>query len=641
MSTTGTYRLGHIAWSLVAIELVFDLLLIAAGWLLLNDLPGFRFERLHLLYGLLAAPLLVAMHLLHLGWRNRALKRFARSTTLPRAVRAVSGWRSSLRFLLMRHALGFGIIAAAGPQFGTRMEEVRTDGADIMVCVDVSNSMDCEDLRPSRMDAARRALGQLIDRSKGDRIGIVVFAGEAFVQLPITTDRSAARMFAASVDTRTVGAQGTAIGAAIDLARSSFAADSPGGKAIMVISDGENHEDDAYGAARAAVEAGCVVHTIGMGTLQGGPIPVRRDAQVQGFRTDREGRTVVSALNEDMLRGVAEAGNGVYVRAGQGSYGIGEILNAIQGMEKGTTGTYTFTAHEDRFQVPLVLALMLLIFAMFIPESTPAPLPRMRVSPLIGLLILLAACGDARERAVDKALRTGEAFYRAGDLSAALDRYDQSPEDHRTRYNAGVVLHQLGRLEEAAARFEQAAVLADSAVQRARAHYDLGHTWQLRSIEADTLSAVTGRALASVPPGGDITEQVRKAVMLDSMLTVQRNAMLFSDSALLESRKAYRQALRNMPADEDARHNLTQVQNTLSARMNAAEERKKAQKAEQGKDLTALARSILAKTDSLVARYAFDDALKTLQQGLQREPTLIQRKDYSDKLETVTNAARP
>lgn len=641
MNNTGTYRLGRIGWSLVVIELLVTALIVVIGWLLLNDLPGFRFERMHLLYGLLAGPLLVVIHLLHIGWRNRALRRFAAPATLPRMVRTVHGWRSSIRFLLVRHALGCGVIAAAGPQFGTRMEEVRTDGADIMVCVDVSNSMDCEDLRPSRMDAARRALSQLIDRSKGDRIGIVVFAGEAFVQLPITTDRSAARMFAASVDTRTVGAQGTAIGAAIDLARSSFAADSPGGKAILVISDGENHEDDADGAARAAVEAGCVVHTIGMGTLQGGPIPIKRNGQVQGFRADRDGRTVVSALNEDMLRRVAEAGNGIYVRAGQGSYGIGEILDNIQGLEKGTTGTYTFTAHEDRFQVPLALAIALLLAALLLPDGRPAPFRSVGLARLLPLVLLLSACGDARERAIDTALRNGEAFYQAGDLNAALEQYEQAPDDHRVRYNAGVVLHQLGRLEEAAQRFEQAAVLADSTDQRARAQYDLGHTWQLRATAADTLAALTGRALADVQPGGDITEQVRKAVMVDSMLTVQRNAMQFSDSALLQSRDAYRQALRNRSNDEDARHNLTQVQLTIASRIKAAEERRKAQEAQQGKDLTALARTILAKADSLVGQYAFDAALKTLQQGLQREPTLIQRKDYSDKLETVTNAARP
>jgi Ca-activated chloride channel family protein len=369
MSNAGTYRMGRIGWALVAFEVLTNALLLLLGWLLLNDLPGFRFERPFLLYGLAGGPILLAMHLLHLGWRNRALRRFASAPTLPRMVRSVSGWRSGLRFLFVRHALGFGLIAAAAPQFGTRMEEVRTDGADIMVCVDVSNSMDCEDLKPSRMNAARRALGQLIDRSKGDRIGIVVFAGEAFVQLPITTDRSAARMFAASVDTRTVGAQGTAIGAAIDLARSSFAADSPGGKAILVISDGENHEDDAFGAARAAVEAGCVVHTIGMGTPQGGPIPIGRGGQVQGFRKDRDGRTVVSALNEEMLRGVAEAGTGIYVRAGQGAYGIDEVLRNIQGLERGTTGTYRFTAHENRYQVPLALAIALLLAALIVPEG--------------------------------------------------------------------------------------------------------------------------------------------------------------------------------------------------------------------------------------------------------------------------------
>ncbi len=260
---------------------------------------------------------------------------------------------------------------------------------------------------------------------------------------------------------------------------------------------------------------------------------------------------------------------------------------------------------------------------------------------LLPLLLLLVACGDAHERAVDDALRTGEALYRAGDLTGALARYEQAPEDHRARFNAGVVLHHLDRLDEAAERFEEASVLADSIVQRARAQYDLGHTWQRRAIAADTVAARAGREAAALQPGGDITEQVRKAVVLDSLLSTQEKAVQFSDSALLQSRAAYRQALRAAPDDEDARNNLTQVQNTLAARQKAAEERRNAREDREGSELTQLARAIMAQADSLVRRYEFDAALKTLRKGLEREPTLIQRKDYSDKLETVTKAARP
>lgn len=259
---------------------------------------------------------------------------------------------------------------------------------------------------------------------------------------------------------------------------------------------------------------------------------------------------------------------------------------------------------------------------------------------LLPLLLLLAACGDPHLRAVEEALHAGGALYHAGDLEGALARYEEAPEDHRSKYNAGVVLSHLDRLGEATTRFEEAAVLADSS-ERADPYFNLGHTWQRRAMLADTLAAQAGRAAAAIQPGGDITEQVRNAVVLDSLLNRQLREMQFSDSALLQGRSAYRSALRNNPDDEDARYNLTMVQNTLAARAKAAEERRKAREAEQGKELTLLARAIIARADSLVGRYAFDAALKTLREGLEREPALIQRKDYSDKLETVTKAARP
>jgi Ca-activated chloride channel family protein len=377
MKRTGTYRIGAMTTTVLLLELLTWALMIPLGWILLNDFPGFRFERQWVLWALLAGPVMCLIHLIHVGWRNRALNRFAVQGTRERMVPGISGGRLTLRFLLFRHGIGAVIIALAGPQFGARMEEVKAEGIDVVVAVDVSNSMDCEDLRPSRMEVARRSLSQLIDRLKGDRLGIVVFAGDAFVQLPITTDRSAARMFTASVDTRTVGTQGTAIGAAIELAMESFSAESAGSKAIIVITDGENHEDDAEGAARAAAEAGIVVHTIGMGTVQGGPIPIRKNGQVQGFRKDREGHTVVSVLNEAMLQRIAAAGNGLYLRASNNSSGIVELVDELRTMDTTETGSYRFTAHEDRFQIPLAVGIFLIILGMTIAEDrSRAVMPR-------------------------------------------------------------------------------------------------------------------------------------------------------------------------------------------------------------------------------------------------------------------------
>jgi Ca-activated chloride channel family protein len=321
---------------------------------------------------------MMILFLVDLAWRNRALKRFADDGTRARVVPGLSGTRVLLRFLLIRVGLSLVIAALASPLHGTRIEEVKAKGIDLMVCVDVSNSMTCEDLKPSRMEVARRALSQLIDQLRGDRMGIVVFAGDAFVQLPITSDRSAAKLFLNSVNTDAVGTQGTAIGAAIDLARESFDPNTTSGKAIIVITDGENHEDDAQGAARRAIEQGVVVHTVGMGAPQGGPLPLRRNGQVTGYRKDRSNNTVISRLDEQMLKEIAAAGNGLYVRATERSAGITELLKELRTMDAQEVGTYRFASLEDQYQYPLGIGLLLMTIGLLFGD-------RRHVRPIIQL----------------------------------------------------------------------------------------------------------------------------------------------------------------------------------------------------------------------------------------------------------------
>lgn len=372
MSTPVRYPLGPFALAVLLLEAVAALVLVGGWWLLTTEVPSFRMDRPELLWGLAAGPVLAVLFLLELGWRNRALRRFSEATTLARMVPGISPLRTGARFLLLRHGLGLVLVAAAGPQFGTRMEEVKAEGIDVVVAIDVSNSMNCQDMKPDRMEVARRAMARLIDRLQGDRLGIVVFAGEAFVQLPITTDRAAAKLFLNTIGTHSVGTQGTAIGTAIELAQRSFDPEAGGGRAIIVITDGENHEDDAEGAAQRAATENIVVHTVGMGTPQGGPIPIKRGREVTGFRKDRAGNTVVTRLDEEKLRRIAAAGNGSYVRATERDSGLEQLVDELRSMEPGGEGAtgYRFTAHEDRFQYPLGLGILLIALSFTFAERS-------------------------------------------------------------------------------------------------------------------------------------------------------------------------------------------------------------------------------------------------------------------------------
>jgi Ca-activated chloride channel family protein len=370
MSTKGTYRTGATTAVILVTEVLAWGIGLALWFSAAHYLPQFRVQRPEVLWGLLAGPLLVLLYLTALALKNRALHRFSSEALIADMVPGVSSWRSALKFLLLRHGFSFAVFALAGPQMGTRLEEITAKGVDVVVALDVSNSMLAEDLKPDRMEVAKRALSQLIDRMQGDRLGIVVFAGEAYTQLPITADRSAAKLFLNSIGPNLVRAQGSAIGAAIDQARKSFGEDAAKGKAIIVISDGESFEDDGLGAARRAAEAGIIVNTIGMGTPQGAPIPIRLGGRMVGFKKDKQGQTVMTKLDPEVLQRVAEAGNGEYIQATSGDTGVNTMIAKLRGMDQTDLGTYKFAGHEDRYQYFLSVASILIFLGLLIGERT-------------------------------------------------------------------------------------------------------------------------------------------------------------------------------------------------------------------------------------------------------------------------------
>ncbi len=327
----------------------------------------FRFGNSEYLWGLLLIPLLT----LFFAWsriaRRRALKKFGRREMLEQLMPFSSRTRPVVKFIVLMLALAFIITGLARPQFGSKLKTVKREGVELIIALDVSNSMMAEDIQPNRLERAKRAISRLIDRLEDDKIGLIVFAGDAYTQLPITADYNSAKLFLNSVNTQIVPKQGTAIGAAIDLAHRSFTPGDKANKAIIVITDGENHEDDAIASAKAALEDGIIVHTIGMGLPSGSPIPVLRNGQTD-YMKDRDGNVVITKLNEQMLEQISAAGSGIYIRANNAQVGLNTLFDEINKMEKQEMESRTYSEYDDQFQFFFAIGLFLLLLEFVILE---------------------------------------------------------------------------------------------------------------------------------------------------------------------------------------------------------------------------------------------------------------------------------
>lgn len=329
-----------------------------------------RFEHPEYLYWLLAVPVLIAIYILVRIWNKREFKKFADSKFASFLVPLASKSRSNTKFVLFLFVIIFGIVAAANLQTGSKMEEVKREGIDLYFCVDISNSMNAEDIAPNRLERSKQAINNLINKLNGDRIGVIIFAGNAYVQLPITTDYAAAKMFLSTINTNLIPSQGTEIGAAINLAVKSFGT-SEHSKAIVIISDGEDHVNgDAIKAAQEAAKLGIKIYTIGMGLEEGAPIPLYNQyGKRTGYKKDREGNIVITKLDDNLLRQIAEIGDGIYRRASNSNVGLDEIFNEINKSEKSEIESKVFTDYEDQFQWFIGAAIILLIIEILISSG--------------------------------------------------------------------------------------------------------------------------------------------------------------------------------------------------------------------------------------------------------------------------------
>lgn len=325
----------------------------------------FRFEEPTYLYLLLLLPLLAALFLYSNYRRRRAIKKFGDPELMAQLMPDASKYRPDVKFWIVFVAIGLFAVLLARPQFGSRLETVKRQGIEVIIALDISNSMLAEDVQPSRLQKAKRLVSQLVDKMENDKVGMIVFAGDAFTQLPITSDYISAKMFLETIDPSLISKQGTALGAAINLSTRSFTPMEGVGRTVILITDGENHEDGALEAAKAAVEKGIQINVLGVGMPKGAPIPIPGS---NDYRRDREGNVVVTKLNEQMCQEIAQVGQGIYVRVDNSNAAQNAITKEINKLAKADVETQVYTEFNEQFQAIAWIILLLLLVEMLILE---------------------------------------------------------------------------------------------------------------------------------------------------------------------------------------------------------------------------------------------------------------------------------
>ncbi|MCQ2183139.1 MAG: VWA domain-containing protein [Bacteroidales bacterium] len=324
------------------------------------------FAKPEFLWLLLLVPLLPVAYGIMRRFRKRRIRRFGDERLMNELMPSWSGAKGWVRIALFCLGFAFFTVGLARPLIGAKLAERETKGAEIMICLDVSNSMLAQDYSPDRLSRAKLAISRLTDKLQGDRIGLIVFAGSSFVQLPITTDYVSAKMFLNSISTESVPIQGTAIGEAIMTAAKSFSVQSEKSRAIIVITDGENHEDDAVEAARRVGETGIRIYTIGVGSLRGQPIPYNGE-----LMKDKNGEIVVSRLDEGTLQQIAAAGNGAYIHAGNEEFGLNPIVDEIKKLEEEKFNSVVFEDYDEQFMYFFAVALFFFVIELLVGDRRP------------------------------------------------------------------------------------------------------------------------------------------------------------------------------------------------------------------------------------------------------------------------------
>ena len=454
----------------------------------------FRFEAPLYLYLLLLIPLLAGLRFLTYLNQKKRLRKFGDPQLLKALMPDVSRWRPGIKFWLLEVALALLILMLARPQMGTKISHEKRTGIETIIAVDISNSMRAEDVTPSRLDRAKMMVENLVDHFTDDKIGLIVFAGDAFVQLPITSDYVSAKMFLSSIDPSMMATQGTDLARAIDMATHSFTQEKGIGKAIIVITDGEDHEGGAVEAAEAAKKAGQRVYMLGIGSTSGAPIPIPGTGD---YMTDNTGQTVMSALNEDMCKQIAAAGGGAYIHVENNSNAQDLLDQELDKLSKKETQTTIYSDYDEQFPAFGILALLLLIIEICLLESKNPLMKRVSLfgakKKVTATMLLLLAAMSLNAQTDRQYVHQGNKQFHTGDYAnaevsyrKALEKNDRNPQ---ALYNLGNALMAQNKDSAAVAEFEKAAKVETNGLRKSMAYHNMGVICQRHQMFGDAIEA--------------------------------------------------------------------------------------------------------------------------------------------------------
>ena len=453
----------------------------------------FRFEDPIYLYLLVLIPILALIRFISYRTQKKRLRKFGDITLLKRLMPDVSRLRPSVKFWILQGALALLIVMLARPQLGTKISHEKRVGIETIIVMDISNSMRAEDIVPSRLDRSKMMVENLVDHFSNDKIGLIVFAGDAFVQLPITSDHVSAKMFLSSIDPSMIATQGTDIARAIDMATHSFTQEEGIGKAIVVITDGEDHEGGAVVSAKAAKDNGMRVYVLGVGSVNGAPVPIPGTGD---YMKDNAGNTVMSALNEDMCKEVAQAGGGAYIHVENNSAAQEQLDNELDKLSKKETTSTMYSEFDEQFQAFGILALILLILEICIFDRKNPLLKnislfgsRKKVTAMLFLLMTMTAVAQTDRQYI----RQGNRQFHRGDYPGAEVSYrkaiEKNPKNPQAAFNLGNALMAQKKDSAAVEQFESAAKLETNPLRRSQSYHNMGVVCQTHKMYGEAIEA--------------------------------------------------------------------------------------------------------------------------------------------------------
>ena len=494
----------------------------------------FRFENPIYLYLLVLIPILALIRFVSYRNQRKRLRQFGDPELLKQLMPDVSRFRPLVKFWVLLGALALLIVMLARPQLGTKISNEKRVGIETIIAMDISNSMLAEDVVPSRLDRSKMMVENLVDHFTNDKIGLIVFAGDAFVQLPITSDYVSAKMFLSSISPSMMASQGTDIARAIEMATHSFTQEEGIGKAIIVITDGEDHEGGALEAAKAAKDEGMRVYVLGVGSVNGAPIPVSGTGD---YMKDNTGNTVMSALNEDMCKQVAQAGGGAYIHVENNSAAQQQLDNELDKLAKKETTTAVYSEFDEQFQAVGILVLLLLIVEICILD---------RRNPLIKRLSLFKRKGVSNQELVVRSKMLMILFFLLTPISYLLfpDSCLQTPvsaQTDRQYIRQGNKLFRSGDYPNAEVSYRKA---IEKNPKNPQAVFNLGNA--LMAQKKDSAAVMQFDSATKLE-----TNPLRKAKAYHNVGVICQSHKMYGEAI-----EAYKSALRLNPADDETRYNL-------------------------------------------------------------------------------------